>query len=37
MFQPNRALRIKVHQAAKEGKLDAFEYKYRPDGSRKIR
>ena len=37
MFQPNRALRIKVHQAAKDGQLDAFEYNYWKDGSRKVR
>lgn len=37
MFQPNRTLRIKVHKAAEEGKLDAFEYNYWRNGSREIR
>ena len=34
MFQPNRSLRMKVHKAAEEGKLDAFKYNKYNDGSR---
>lgn len=34
MFQPNRSLRMRVHQAAKDGLLDAFEYNYWRNGSR---
>lgn len=36
MFQPNRSLRMKVHDAAEEGLLDAFEYNTWRNGGRTL-